>query len=238
MNVDQVFADLPTLFRILHIWAGLGTVGPGRLVPRDGAANPIGIRGGGDTKAFVFAFALILDQFCAGWRRLIGGCVIVGAMGIGHSAMMSGVTAREIIDALELEPLPGEGGMFRNTLNDGVSTAIYFLLETGKPTMLHRLPGPEVFHFYAGGPARLHILEPGSDPAEAILGPDLTAGERPQILVPGGTWQAAETLGEWTLLGTTMAPGFRDEDFELGDRDELIAGCPEAAEMITRHTPD
>ncbi|MGB0120466.1 MAG: cupin domain-containing protein, partial [Solirubrobacterales bacterium] len=85
---------------------------------------------------------------------------------------------------------------------------------------------------------RLHTLTPGSDPAEAILGPDLMAGERPQIMIPGGTWQAAETLGEWTLLGTTMAPGFRDEDFELGDREELFADWPDAAGMITRHTPD
>lgn len=151
--------------------------------------------------------------------------------------MMSGVDPREIIENLDLEPLPGEGGLFRNMLNDGVSTAIYFLLEAGKPTMLHRLPGPEVFHFYAGAPALLHIFGPGPEFGDSTLGTDLKAGHRPQIIVPGGAWQAAETTGEWTLLGTTMAPGFKDEDFELGDRETLLAEWPEAAGLITRHTP-
>lgn len=143
---------------------------------------------------------------------------------------------REIIETLELEPLPGEGGMFRNTLDDGQSTAIYFLLEAGKPTMFHRLPGPEVFHFYAGDPARIVMLGPGREWGESILATDLKLGHRPQVIVPGGIWQAAETLGEWTLLGTTMAPGFRDEDFELASRQDLGHHWPEAAELIERHT--
>lgn len=128
--------------------------------------------------------------------------------------------------------------MFRNTLDDGKSTAIYFLLESGRPTMLHRLPGPEVFHFYAGSPARLLVLGDDGGVERPLLGTDLAAGERPQVIVPGHTWQAAETTGEWTLLGTTMSPGFRTGDFELGDRDELVAGWPGAAVAIARHTPD
>ncbi len=128
--------------------------------------------------------------------------------------------------------------MFRNTLDDGSSTAIYFLLESGRPTMLHRLPGPEVFHFYAGDPARLLILGDGGTVGRPVLGPGLRAGERPQIIVPGGTWQAAETTGGWTLLGTTMSPGFRQEDFELGERAGLTTAWPDAAELIARHTPD
>lgn len=136
-----------------------------------------------------------------------------------------------------MEPLPGEGGLFRNTVDDGNSTAIYFLLEKGKPTMLHRLPGTEVFHFYLGDPARLHIFGPGREYGDSILGTDLKHDQRPQIVVPGGTWQAAETLGEWTLLGTTMSPGFRERDFELADRTELARHWPEAAALITRHTP-
>ncbi|HTU14016.1 MAG TPA: cupin domain-containing protein [Solirubrobacterales bacterium] len=139
---------------------------------------------------------------------------------------------------LGLEPLPDEGGMFRNTVDDGNSTAIYFLLQAGQPSMLHRLPGPEVFHFYMGDPARIHIFGPGREYGDSILGTDLGSDQRPQIVVPGGTWQSAETLGEWTLLGTTMSPGFRTEDFELADRAELGAHWPEAAELITRHTPD
>lgn len=103
--------------------------------------------------------------------------------------------------------------------------------------MLHRLPGPEVFHFYAGAPAQLLVLGPGGTVERPVLGPDLRAGERPQAMVPGGSWQAAETAGGWTLLGTTMAPGFRQEDFELGEREELAAGWPAAGELIGRHTP-
>jgi predicted cupin superfamily sugar epimerase len=147
------------------------------------------------------------------------------------------LTAREVIELLDLEPLPGEGGMFRNTLDDGVSTAIYFLVERSSPTMLHRLPGPEMFHFYAGDRARVVMLLPGAQVETPILGTDLTAGERPQVLVPGGCWQAIEPLGDWSLLGTTMAPGYRQQDLELGSRAELFAGWPAAAEAIARHTP-
>lgn len=128
--------------------------------------------------------------------------------------------------------------MFRNTLDDGNSTAIYFLLEVDKPTMLHRLPGSEVFHFYMGDPAVLHILGPGREYGDLLLGTDLEEGHQPQVIVPANTWQAAETLGEWTLLGTTMAPGFRQEDFELGIREELAAEHPDAAQFITDYTPD
>ena len=144
---------------------------------------------------------------------------------------------REIVENLGLEPLPGEGGMFRNTLDDGNSTAIYFLLKEGEPTMFHRLPGPEIFHFYMGDPARISILGPGREYGDAILATDLKQGHRPQLIVPANTWQAAETMGEWSLLGTTMAPGFRQGDFELATRDELGHGWPEAAALIERHTP-
>lgn len=128
--------------------------------------------------------------------------------------------------------------MFRNTLDDGTSTAIYFLLEVGKPTMLHRLPGPEVFHFYMGDPVMLHLLGPGREYGNVMLGTALDESHEPQFVVPGGIWQAAETLGEWSLLGTTMAPGFRQEDFELGDRVTLAAEHPDAAQFITDYTPD
>lgn len=147
------------------------------------------------------------------------------------------MTADKVIELLGLEPLPGEGGMFRNTLDDGTSTAIYFLVERGSPTMLHRLPGPEMFHFYMGAPARVAMLLPGGEVEMSVLGTDLAAGERPQVLVPGGRWQAVESLGDWSLLGTTMAPGFRDSDFELGSRAELLAGWPDATAAIERHTP-
>jgi len=145
--------------------------------------------------------------------------------------------AEEIARILDLAPLPGEGGMFRNTLDDGVSTAIYFLIERDQPTKLHRLPGPETFHFYAGAPTRLLLLSTGGGFEQPVLGTDLHAGQRPQLQVESGRWQAAETLGDWSLLGTTMAPGYRQQDFELASRDELLSGWPRAAELIERHTP-
>jgi predicted cupin superfamily sugar epimerase len=81
------------------------------------------------------------------------------------------------------------------------------------------------------------MLLPGGGVETPVLGSDLGAGERPQVLVPGCRWQAAESLGDWSLLGTTMAPGFRSSDFELGSRAELLNGWPDAVAVIDRHTP-
>jgi predicted cupin superfamily sugar epimerase len=142
-----------------------------------------------------------------------------------------------VIRELRLKPLPEEGGMYRRKFRDEYSSSIYFLLEPDSPTMLHRLPWPELVHFYAGAPARIHIL--GPDPGDArhpMLGIDLAEGHRPQMLVPGATWQAAETTGDWTLLGTTMAPAFDWDRFELGKRERLIKYWPEQREVIERHT--
>lgn len=142
-----------------------------------------------------------------------------------------------VIRELRLAPLPQEGGMYRRKFKDENSTSIYFLLEQNQPTMLHRLPGPEIFHFYAGAPVRIHILGPEQgDARQPVLGIDLAGGERPQILVPGATWQAAETTGDWSLVGTTMAPGFDWDRFKLGRRDALLKGWPEQRETIERHT--
>ena len=104
--------------------------------------------------------------------------------------------------------------------------------------MLHRLPGPEIFHFYAGAPVRIHILGPDAgDARQPMLGINLQEGERPQILVPGGTWQAAETTGDWSLVGTTMSPAFDWDRFKLARRERLLQGWPEQREVIERHTP-
>ncbi len=127
--------------------------------------------------------------------------------------------------------------MYRRKFRDDQSTSIYFLIEPDAPTKLHRLPGPEIFHFYAGAPARIHILGPEAGEARhPMLGIGLEEGERPQILVPGGAWQAVETTGAWTLLGTTMAPGFDWDRFELGKSERLLRGWPDQAEVIGRHT--
>ncbi|QTL05858.1 cupin domain-containing protein [Aquabacter sp. L1I39] len=131
------------------------------------------------------------------------------------------MTAAEIIALLDLQPHP-EGGHFRETFREagegggrGASTAIYFLLAAGERSHWHRVDASETWHFYAGAPLRLSIAEEGGAVHHLVLGADLMAGERPQGVVPPFAWQAAQSLGAWTLVGCTVAPAFRFEGFEL-----------------------
>jgi predicted cupin superfamily sugar epimerase len=128
-----------------------------------------------------------------------------------------------VVRLLELAPHP-EGGHFRETFRDprrgesarSTSTAIYFLLARGERSHWHRIDAAEVWHFYAGAPLILEIAASAQAPAQRLtLGGDLAAGERPQAIVPGGAWQAAQSLGDWTLAGCTVAPGFDFGRFEL-----------------------
>jgi hypothetical protein len=146
------------------------------------------------------------------------------------------MTAAEVAALLGLEPLPHEGGLWAQTWIDESSTAIYFLLQPGDFSAMHRLPGPEIWHHYAGAPARMVLLHADGTVTRPLLGDDLTAGERPCVVVRAGTWMAAETLGDWTLAGMTMAPPYTEEGFELGDRDDLAARYPAAVGDITRLT--
>jgi predicted cupin superfamily sugar epimerase len=133
-------------------------------------------------------------------------------------------TAADIIRLLDLKPHP-EGGHFCETFRDprtdpsgrAASTAIYFLLARGERSHWHRVVAVEVWHWYAGAPLRLEIHENGAR-TNVTLGPDLAAGERPQGVVPAGAWQAAESLGDWTLVGCTVAPGFEFSGFELAPK--------------------
>lgn len=139
--------------------------------------------------------------------------------------------ADRLAQALDLEPLAHEGGRFRRTHGDEHGSAIYYLLGPDDASALHRLPSIEVWHHYAGAPVRLLTL--GPDGAEEhLLGPGVLEGQRPQVVVPGGVWQGAISVGEWSLLGTTMAPPYEQAAFELGDPDELRARYPEAADLI------
>jgi hypothetical protein len=137
------------------------------------------------------------------------------------------LSAAEVIRLLALKPHP-EGGHFRETLRDphpvagerAHSTAIYFLLAAGERSHWHKVDAAEVWHFYAGAPLLLEIAPTPEGPIEQItLGNDLAAGQRPQGIVPPHAWQAASSLGDWTLVGCTVAPGFELERFELAARD-------------------
>ncbi len=133
--------------------------------------------------------------------------------------------AREIIERLGLEPHP-EGGWYRQVFRDEApdgqvrSTAIYFLLAGGERSHWHRvLDAAEVWHHYAGDPIRLRLSADGITTEEHVLGTELAAGWRPQVVVPVGWWQSAESLGDWTLVGCTVAPGFDFDRFELAPSD-------------------
>jgi len=157
------------------------------------------------------------------------------------------MTAEEVIEALGLEPHPLEGGFFRETYRTAqkvhgqeraLATAIYYLLTPQTFSMLHRLPGDELFHFYLGDPVQQVLLKPDGSGQVVTLGPDLLAGQRPQVLVPGGVWQGACLAGgRLALLGTTMTPGFAYPDYQTGDRTELTQRYPLFADIIERLTP-
>jgi predicted cupin superfamily sugar epimerase len=139
--------------------------------------------------------------------------------------MIAAPNAAEIIRLLDLQPHP-EGGHFRETFRDtrtsedgrAVSTAIYFLLARGERSHWHRIDAVEVWHHYAGAPLKLLIFDDRGT-TELRLGSDLARGERPQAVAPAGAWQAAESLGEWTLVGCTVAPAFAFDEFELAPPD-------------------
>jgi predicted cupin superfamily sugar epimerase len=136
---------------------------------------------------------------------------------------MPSLTAAGIIRKLDLRPHP-EGGHYRETHRDDAgangraqSTAIYVLLARGERSHWHRIDAVEVWHYYAGAPLKLEIVD-GAKELIVRLGPDISADETPQATVPARAWQAAETLGDWTLCGCTVSPGFRFEGFELAPK--------------------
>lgn len=165
-----------------------------------------------------------------------------------------------LIDLLGLEQLHGEGGMFRQSYRSAdvllpgalperytsakpAGTAIYYLLTKAQDSFsaFHRLPTDEVYHFYLGDPVRLTIIDPAGRREDVVLGQDVFGGEQVQYTVTAGVWQGLRLSpgGEFALMGTTMAPGFTDEDFDLGSRSDLLAQFPQHAEIIrtlTRET--
>jgi len=139
--------------------------------------------------------------------------------------MNPAMTAAQVIAALGLAPHP-EGGHYRETFRDpgavagrSVGTAIYYLLDVGEVSAWHRVDAAEIWHWYAGAPLVLTVSPNGHDAAAHHLGPDLTRNQRPQHVVPAGHWQTATSLGAWTLVGCTVAPGFDFAGFEMAPPD-------------------
>ena len=141
------------------------------------------------------------------------------------------MTAEGIIAALGLAPHP-EGGWYRQTWAAAAEpgarpsgTAILFLLKGAERSHWHRVDATEIWHFHAGAPLELSMAPHDEGPALSHrLGADLLAGEMPQLIVPAGYWQAATSLGAWTLVGCTVSPGFRFDGFELAPPDFDIPG--------------
>lgn len=155
------------------------------------------------------------------------------------------MTAQDIIWRLDMVPLGAEGGMVKETwrskkkdhgISDG--SAIYYLLTEDSFSHLHRLTGEEVYHFYMGDPVELCELKQDGSMQITVLGTDLMEGQIPQHLVEGGVWQGSRLKegGKWALLGTTMCPAYSEEEYEHGNKEELLEKYPEAAAYIEKLT--
>jgi predicted cupin superfamily sugar epimerase len=141
-------------------------------------------------------------------------------------------TPQEIASTLGLAPLPIEGGLWAQSWRSEECSAIYYLLAAPEFSAVHRLDRVEIFTYHAGAPTRMWLLADG-ELRTAVLGPDLAAGQRPQVAVPPGTWQAARTLGAWTLMGCVVAPPYTDNCVEFGVAAELAADYPAHVEEIS-----
>jgi predicted cupin superfamily sugar epimerase len=135
------------------------------------------------------------------------------------------MTPKDIIETLALAPHP-EGGWYRETWRAGApegaraaGTAIYYLLERNQISHWHRIDAAEIWHWYAGSALDLFLSMDGLSRQIAILGSEIQAGERPQIMIPAGCWQSAISRGEFTLVGCTVIPGFEFRGFEMAPAD-------------------
>lgn len=153
----------------------------------------------------------------------------------------SRATVKFIVEKLGLTPLKGEGGMYRLNYSGQMNeegrkaySAIYYLLTENSFSHMHRLAADEIYHFYMGDGLEILLLYPDGRAECRILGPGIARGEVPQLLVPAGVWQGTRVVdgGKYSLAGTTMAPAYRDEDYEHGDYEALCRAYPEAADKI------
>lgn len=158
--------------------------------------------------------------------------------------------ASDVIQRLGLQPLEPEGGWVKQTYlsqekitvqggeKRNIKTAIYYLITPDNFSRLHRLRHVEIYHFYAGAKAQLTMISPDGHWTTVLLGNDISAGQCPQCVVAPLTWQAVtvapdEKVG-WSLLGTSMAPGFDITDFEMADAREFLEKFPSEKDRILK----
>jgi len=165
------------------------------------------------------------------------------------------MNADEIKKLLNLEPHPCEGGWFIQTWRSGevipqaalptrypadraAGTCIYYLLEPGTFSEMHRLASDEIFHFYYGDPIEMLQLLPDGSARTIILGSDLSRGQHPQLIVPKNVWQGSRLMpgGEVALIGCTVSPGFDYADYQSGKRDALLREYPDSSDLIVALT--
>lgn len=163
-------------------------------------------------------------------------------------------SAEKWIKNLQLMPHP-EGGYFRETYRSeelcsvkdlsvkysgdrNFSTAIFYLLERNQISKFHKLKSDEIFHFYDGDGMLFRIIDIAGNLIEKKLGINYDDGQSPQLLMKAGEWFGAELInpGSYCLAGCTVSPGFHFDDFEIGDRDELLKIFPQHDKIIERLT--
>lgn len=161
------------------------------------------------------------------------------------------ITADQIKSLFHLKPHPEEGGYFVETYRSpeyipegslpkryvgirSYATAIYYLLTPETFSAMHRIQSDEIFHFYLGEPVEMLQLWPDGSGKVFILGSDIINGMHPQVIIPRGVWQGARLLqgGRFSLLGTTVSPGFDFVDYESGNRDVLVESYPQFRDLI------
>lgn len=147
---------------------------------------------------------------------------------------MSNYTPAQIVERYGMQPIPTEGGYFSQTWADEHSSAIMFLIEAPDFSGLHHLQAPEIWFYHAGAPTKMLLLHPDGRIEEPVLGPDLAGGHEVQVAVAPGVWMAAETEGDWSLLGTYMSPPYVEELVVFPGLAEAAERYPAARERLER----
>ena len=168
---------------------------------------------------------------------------------------MNYYSAQQIIELFSMQPLPYEGGWYIETYRTAEkiarsgldvryngdrshSTAILYLLTADTCSKMHRVKSDEIFHYHLGDTVKMLWLCPDGSSRDIVIGPDILNGQKVQVIVPNGIWQGACLVegGQWCLMSCTVAPGFEFDDYEHGNRKELLTRWPDRAEDILRLT--